>query len=221
MKQKYSVLAVTAILLVLFSLIVFIAPIPKTGVFWLSYVFALIALVSQLAFVYIAFGGGTSARSRFYGFPIFRIGIIYLVVQLILSVVFMLLGKWVALWIPALLYLVVLGLAAIGLIAADNVRDSVRVVEKKQADNTAMMRHLRRTAKVLSTSYPEIEPLAEALGYADPVSTKASEDYEHDLCDLLEQVETCGDAEGRVQLKDQMMELLTQRNAILKSSKTR
>ena len=72
MKQKYSVLAVEIIALVLFSLIVFIAPIPKTGVFWLSYVFALIALISQLAFVYVAFGSGTSARSRFYGFPIFR-----------------------------------------------------------------------------------------------------------------------------------------------------
>lgn len=221
MKQKYSVLAVEVIALVLFSLIVFIAPIPKTGVFWLSYIFAVIALAAQLAFVYIAFGSGTSARSRFYGFPIFRIGIIYLVIQLILSLVFMLLGKWVPAWIPSILYIVILGLAAIGLIAADNVRDSVRVVEKKQADNTAMMRHLRRTAQVLASSYPEVSPLEEALRYADPVSTKASEAYEHDLCDLLEQVGNCETAEERSAMTDEMQELLNQRNAVLKSSKTR
>lgn len=221
MKQKYSVLAVEVIALVLFSLIVFIAPIPKTGVFWLSYIFAVIALAAQLAFVYVAFGNGTSARSRFYGFPIFRIGIIYLVVQLILSLLFMLLGKWVAAWIPAILYIVVLGLAAIGLIAADNVRDSVRMVEKKQADNTAMMRHLRRTAQVLSSSYPEVAPLEESLRYADPVSTKASESYEHDLCDLLEQVSALETTEERTALTTQMLELLNQRNAVLKSSKTR
>ena len=221
MKQKYSVLAVEVIALVLFSLIVFIAPIPKTGVFWLSYVFALIALVSQLAFVYVAFGSGTSARSRFYGFPIFRIGIIYLVVQLAMSLVFMLIGKWVPSWIPAILYILVLGLAAIGLIAADNVRDAVRMVEKKQADNTAMMRHLRRTAQVLASTYPEVSPLEEDLRYADPVSTKASEVYENELCDLLEQVGDCETAEDRSALTLQMQELLKQRNAVLLSSKTR
>lgn len=221
MKQKYSILAVEVIALVLFSLVVFIAPIPKTGVFWLSYIFAVIALGAQLAFVYVAFGNGTSARSRFYGFPIFRIGILYLIVQLILSLVFMLLGKWMPAWIPAILYIVVLGLAAIGLIAADNVRDSVRLVEQKQADNTAMMRHLRRTAQVLAASYPEVASLEENLRYADPVSTKASEAYEHDLCDLMEQVGDCETPEDRAALAAEMQELLNQRNSVLKSSKTR
>lgn len=221
MKQKYSVLAVVAILLVLFSLIVFIAPFPKTGVFWLSYIFTLIALASQLGFAYVSFGSGGSARSKFYGFPIFRIGIVYAVVQVALCLVFMVLGKVIALWIPALLYIILLALAAIGLIAADNVRDAVRMVEQKQADNTAMIRYLRRTAQVLASSYPEVAPLEEALRYADPVSTKASEAYEHDLCDLLERVEACETTEERAALTAQMQELLNQRNAVLKSSKTR
>lgn len=221
MKQKNSILAVEVIALVLFSLVVFIAPIPKNGVFWLSYIFAVIALVAQLAFVCVAFSGGNSARSRFYGFPIFRIGMIYLIVQLILSLVFMLLGTWVAAWIPAILYILVLGFAAIGLIAADNARDAVRLVEKKQADNTAMIRHLRRTAQVLAASYPEVAPLEEALRYADPVSTMASDAYEHDLCDLLEQMSALETSEERAVLTVQMQEILNQRNAVLKSSKTR
>lgn len=221
MKQKYSVLAVAAIVVVLYSLIVFLVPFAKTGVFWLSYVFTLIALLAQLVFTQVAFGGGTSARSRFYGYPIFRIGMIYLAVQVVLSLVFMLLGAWIPMWIPTLCYIIVIGLAAIGLIASDNVRDSVRVVEEKQADNTAFLRSLRRNASVLAGQYPELESLAEALRFADPVSTTASEPYERQLGEMLGQVQACPDESSRVRLKNQMMDLLSQRNAVCKSSKTR
>lgn len=221
MKQKYSVIAVAAIVLVLFSLIVFIAPIPKTGVFWLSYAFAVLAIVAQLGFVYVAFSGGTSARSRFYGYPVFRIGIIYLVVQVALSLVFMLMGKWVPMWVPTLAYLVVLALGAIGLIAADNVRDSVRLVEEKQAENTGRMRSLRRAADVLAQQYPEVSDLAEALHYADPVSTTASEVYEQQMFELLEALKNSPDEAARIRCKNQLLETLSQRNAVCKSSKTR
>lgn len=221
MKQKYSVLIVAAIVLVLFSLIVFLAPFYRGGVFWLSYIFTLIAIVAQLAFLHVAFAGGTTARSRFYGFPIFRVGAIYLAVQLVLAVIFMLVGKWVATWIPVLLYLIVLGLAAIGLIAADNVRDAVVFVEKTQAENTCFMRTLRRNADVIARKYPEFSDVAESMHYADPVSSAASEPYERQLQELLEQVEACPDEQSRVKLKNQMAELLAQRNDICKASKTR
>jgi len=221
MKQKYSVLIVTAIVLVLFSLIVFLVPFYRGGVFWLSYVFTLIAIAAQLGFLHVAFAGGKNARSKFYGFPIFRIGAIYVVVQLVLAVIFMLIGKWVAAWIPALLYLLVLGFAAIGLIAADNVRDSVVLVEKKQAENTYLMRTLRRNSDVIARKYPEFADLAESMHYADPVSSVASEPYERQLQELLTQVEQCSDDQSRMQLKNQLEELLVQRNDICKASKSR
>ena len=221
MKQKYSVLAVEIIALVLFSIIVFVAPIPKTAVFWISYLFSIVALVAQLGFVYVAFSGGTSARSKVYGYPIFRIGIIYLVVQLVLALVFMLVGKWVPLWIPFLAYLIVLCLAAVGLIATDNVRDVVVSVEEKQAGNTYSMRMLRRTAETMKNSFPEMEEVAEQLRYSDPVSTQASAPYEQQLQNMIESIPTIADEAGRVRLKNQIMEVLSQRNAVCKSSKTR
>lgn len=221
MKQKYSVLAVEIIVLILFTLIVFIAPFPKTAVFVISYIFSVIAILAQLGFAYVAFSGGTSVRSKFYGFPIFRIGLIYLVVQLVLAVVFMLLGKWMPLWIPFLLYIVILGLAAIGLIAADNVRDSVRIVEEKQAGNTQAMRMLRRNAEIMQNTYPEISEVAEQLRYSDPVSTQASAAFEQQLQNMLDTIPQIPDEAGRVRVKNQIMEVLAQRNAVCKSSKTR
>lgn len=221
MKQKFSVLAVEIIALVLFSVIVFVAPIPKTAVFWLSYVFSVIALVAQLGFLYVAFEGTVSVRSKVYGFPIFRIGIIYLLLQLILSLVFMLIGKCIPMWIPVILYIVVLGLAAIGLIAADNVRDSVQLVEEKQAGNTYAMRMLRRTAETMKQSFPELEEVAEQLRYSDPVSTQASAPFEQQLQNMLESIPQIADEAGRIRVKNQVMEVISQRNAVCKSSKTR
>lgn len=221
MKQKYSVLAVEIIALVLFSVIVFVAPLPKTAVFWLSYVFSVIALAAQLGFLYVAFDGAVAVRSKVYGYPIFRIGIIYLAAQLVLALVFMILGKWVPMWIPVILYIVLLGLAAIGLIAADNVRDAVQLVEEKQAGNTYAMRMLRRTAETLKTSFPEFGEVAEQLRYSDPVSTQATAPLEQQLQNMLESVPQISDEAGRVRVKNQIMELLAQRNAVCKSSKTR
>lgn len=221
MKQKFSALAVDLIVLILFSVIVFVVPIPKTGVFWISYLFVVFAIVSQLGFAYVAFSGGTSARSRFYGFPIFRVGLCYLGLQFVLSVVFMLVGRWVPAWLPFLLYVILLGLASIGLIASDNARDGIQLVEENQADATLMIRVLRRDAEAMKVSYPELTELAEMLRYADPVSTSATEEMEQRLHELLSDYQQLPDEAARIRKKNQMIELLRQRNAVCKSSKTR
>lgn len=221
MKQKFSALAVDLIVLILFSVIVFVVPIPKTGVFWISYLFAVLAVVSQLGFVYVAFSGGTSARSRFYGFPVFRVGLLYLCAQMVLSIVFMLVGKWVAPWIPFLLYVVLLGLAATGLIATDNARDGIHLVEEKQADGTLMIRVLRRDTEAMKVTYPELTELYELLRYANPVSTAATEEMEQRLSEMLGSYQQLPDEATRIRVKNQMVDLLKQRNAVCKSSKTR
>lgn len=221
MKQKFSVLAVDLIVLILFSVIVFVVPIPKNGVFWISYVFAVLAVVAQLGFGYVAFSGTSTARSKFYGYPIFRIGIIYLVVQLIMSVVFMLIGKWVPLWLPFLLYVVALGVAAVGLIAADNVRDTVAAVEEKQAENVQVIRMMRRNADALKVNFPELSDFAEQLHYSDPVSTQATAALEQQLQNMLVAYPQQPDQASRIRMKNQMLELLNQRNVVCKSSKSR
>lgn len=219
MKQRLSAFVVDIIVLILFSVIVFVIPIPKTGVFWLSYVFALLAIVSQLGFAYVAFCNGESARSKFYGFPVFRIGLLYLIVQMALSLVFMLLLNWMPVWIPFLLYVILLGVASIGLIAADNVRDTVSLVEEKQHRNTSMMRLLRQDAEALMVRYPELSDFAEQLRCSDPVSTSATADLEQQLHRMLVGFCQLPDLASRVRVSNQMMDMLLQRNVLCKSSK--
>ena len=47
-KAKVRVVTVMAVLLVVFSVIVFVLPFKKNSVFWLSYLFGILALAVQL-----------------------------------------------------------------------------------------------------------------------------------------------------------------------------
>lgn len=66
-----------AVLLVLYIVIAFAIPFVHTATFWLSFVFTLIAFAVVAASIYIAFIKNPDAKSKFYGFPIAKIGAIY------------------------------------------------------------------------------------------------------------------------------------------------
>ena len=92
-KNKLRFTVALAAVLIAFSVIAFVVPFVKNGCFWLSYIFAVLAIAVQFYAMPKAMSG--EARSKFYGFPILRISFAYLVIQLLLSFVFMALAKWV------------------------------------------------------------------------------------------------------------------------------
>ena len=69
---------VDAIVFIIFSVISFAPPFHKAGVFWLAYIFGVIAIVYQIYVFKISFSQGDDVKSKFYGFPIARVGVIYL-----------------------------------------------------------------------------------------------------------------------------------------------
>ena len=131
------------VLLVLYVLLAFLIPFAKTAVFWFSFGFTLVAFAVTGWALYTAFLKKPDAKSRFYGFPIARIGVIYGGTQLLLGLLFMALGKWLPVWVAALVYAVALGAAAIGLIAADAVADEIHAQDDKLKKNVTVMRTLR------------------------------------------------------------------------------
>ena len=121
MKNKNSVrgLVILGIVLAAWLVIVLAVPFVKNGVYWLSFVFTLIAFLAQLYIFKISFRNGESVRSKFYGFPIARLGVVYLAVQLVLGLLVMALAKWVPTWVGVILFAVTLAAAAVGCVAAD------------------------------------------------------------------------------------------------------
>lgn len=59
-----------AVVLAVYNVIVFAVPFPKNAVFFVSWVFSLIAIAAQVYVIRTAFYKGESTTSKFYGFPI-------------------------------------------------------------------------------------------------------------------------------------------------------
>lgn len=225
-KNSLRVVIVLAIILVVFSVISFVAPFTMNGVFWLAWIFGVAAIALQLYVLQIAFKDAESVRSKVYGFPIARIGIIYMLAQLILSLVAMALANICPTWVAAVLFIVLLGAAAIGFIGADATRDEVERQEVKLTADTSTMKRLRSmtVGLVEICNTPEqkqqLQDLADAFRESDPVTGDATRAMEAELLGLVGELKGVISAGGDVsELVSKVTTLLSERNRECKAGK--
>lgn len=223
---------VFAILLVLYILIAFLVPFAKTATFWVSVVFTVVAFAVAAAAFYIAFIKTPDAKSKFYGFPIARIGVIYAIVQIVASFVFMALATFVAewpVWPAILVYAVALGITLIGLIAADAVVEEVQRQDVQLKKDVYLMRSLQSKLNQMTSqcdgnpdAADAVKKFAEELRFSDPVSSDALIDVERDLAaavDELQAAVTDGDSAAVKQLCRKGLGILSERNRLCKLNK--
>ena len=218
-----------AVLLVLYILVAFLIPFVHTAAFWVSFVFTLVAFGVVAASIYIAFIKNPDAKSRFYGFPIAKIGAIYGLVQLIAGIVFMALAAYVPVWVAILVYAIALGTAVIGLISADAVVEEIHVQDHKLKKNVSLMRGLQSKVNQMATQCDDsnaaasVKDLAEELRYSDPVSSDALLEIEADLSATVDELQSAiidGDITAIRQLCRKASAVLTERNRLCKLNKT-
>ena len=221
---------VLGVVLVVYNVLAFALPFPKTAVFAVSYLFTTIAILAQIYVIRTAFYRGEGVKSKFYGFPIAKLGVIYLAVQLIAGLVFMALGLIVPVWLPLALYVVLLGVAAAGFVAADAARDEVVRQEVKLEKDVSRMRAFQAEGRALVTlnQVPEaarpLEKLAENLRFSDPVSSEALTEIEDQLAECLTQLQEAVSAQKTEQILSVCQEaehILAERNQLCKLSKTK
>ena len=135
---------------VVYNVIAFALPFPKTAVFFLSWIFTMAALAAQVYVIRTAFFKGEGIKSKLYGFPIARVGMIYLAVQMVLGLVFMALGTVVPIWLPLVLCVLLMGAALIGLITTESVREEVERQERKLVKDVSRMRKFQAHTKMLA-----------------------------------------------------------------------
>lgn len=174
-----------------YNVIAFALPFPKTAVFVVSYLFTMIALAAQIYVIRTAFRKGEDVKSKFYGFPIAKLGVMYFGIQLVLGLLFMAFGAVVPVWLPLVCYAILSGIAVIGLIAADAAREEVERQDRKLVKDVSRMRKFQAHAKMLAREgqIPEarepLRELAEAFQYSDPVSSEALREIEDTIADDL------------------------------------
>ena len=205
-------------------IVAFLIPFAHTAAFWISYGFTLAAFAVVAASIYIAFIKHPDVKSRFYGFPIVRIGVLYGGAQLIVSVMVMALGQWFPGWIAVLVYAIGLGAAVIGLISAEVVVEEIQTQDVKLKRDVSLMRGLQSKASQMAAQSENaaIKALAEEFRYSDPVSNDAVAEAEADLTALVDELQSAvvdSDAEAISQLCHKASALLTERNRICKLNK--
>ena len=223
-KDAVRGVVVLGVLLVLYILIAFLIPFVHTATFWVSFVFTLIAFGVVAAYIYIAFVKNPDAKSRFYGFPIAKIGVIYGAVQLAAGLVLMALAAIVPAWIAVLVYAVALGAAVIGLVSAEAVVSEIHVQDAKLKNNVALMRSLQSKINQIAAQSEDkgIKALAEEFRYSDPVSSDALAEIERDLAAVVDELQAAvvdGDGEAADKLCRKAAATLAERNRLCKLNK--
>ena len=223
-KGTLRAIAALGIVLVLYHLIVFMLPFTKNTVFWLSYGFTLTAFAVGAGAIVMAFVKNGDAKSRFYGFPIARLGLIYAAAQLIDGLVFMALGKWVIWWIPALIYALGLGVALLGLLGTEGTLEEIQTQDATLKKNVTLMRSLQSKVSQMAAQSDDagIKVLAEEFRYSDPVSSEAIAGAEADLAATVDELQAAfvdGDKDALAQLCRKASALLAERNRLCKLNK--
>lgn len=86
-KGAKRLLFLSVIVLIIFTVICLLIPVLKNAVYWTAVAFMILAFLPMMFVVKSVFSAGSDSRSRFYGFPIARVGACYLVIQMIVSII--------------------------------------------------------------------------------------------------------------------------------------
>jgi hypothetical protein len=223
-KDTIRAVVVAVVALVIYNLISFVIPFAHTAAFWISHGFTMASFVVVSASIYIAFIKNPDAKSRFYGFPIARIGVLHGGAQLVVSLIVMALAQWTPWWIPTLVYAVGFSAAVNGLVSAEAVVDEIKIQDVKLKKDGSLMRGLQSKISQIASQTDDaaIKTLAEEFRYSDPVSNDVIADAEADLAAAVDQLQAAfvdGDNEAMAQLCRKTAALLAERNRLCKLNK--
>ena len=223
-KETIRAVAAAVILLILYHLVVFLLPFAKTTVFWISYLFTLVSFGVAALSIYISFIKAPNAMSRFYNFPIARLGVGYCITQSVLGLIAMALGALIPGWVAVLVYAIKLGAALLGLISAETVVETVIAQDAKLKKDVTMLRGLQSKVSQMAAQSddPALKALAEEFRYSDPVSSEDIAEAEAVLSaiiDVLQGAFVDGDNAAVAQLCRKASAALAERNRLCKLSK--
>ena len=226
-KNKTRGVITLVILLVVFSAIAFVIPFPKNIVFWIAYLFGIFAILFQVYMFGTSFGK-ESARSRFYGFPIARLGVYYLATQLIVSIVEIALSKVFPVWLVVILNLLILAFALIGCITTETMRDEIATQDAMLKKSVFNMRELQSLTATLPNQTDDVElkeslqKVADEFRYSDPLSSDKTSTLEEDMHSQivdLQQALADGDIDGAKKLCSKLLDYLKERNRVCSLNK--
>lgn len=230
-KRAKQAIIIMGIILVVFSVIVFVIPFRKGGTFWVAYTSELLAITLQIPVFKLAYDNAKDLNSKILGFPVFRVGYIYLVIQTIASMILFVLGgifERFPIWVSLTICMIILAVAVICSIAADIAREEIEKIEEVQKIDTEFIKLMRVKSQNLmnensnKTIAKLLEDLAEKFKYSDPVSSKNTASSETKIDIMLSELEAAvnsNEADKAEIICGKIITLIDNRNNICKLNK--
>lgn len=208
--KGYVLIGIIFILITVVSLAI---PTSKNAAFWIAYIFTVVALAAQIVLWKRTFGH-KELKSKFLGFPIVHIGIVYLIVQIAVLFVFVFAEKLPA-WSALVTCTVIAAMAAIFMIAADVGRTESEKVEQKVQGKVFYIKNLQVDIEILASAEKDtktkeqLEQLAEKIRFSDPMSNEQLAPLEERIAIAVESLKSSDD---KLEIINQLNKLIDERN---------
>lgn len=202
------------ILFALVSIIAFAVPTAKTATFWIAYVFTAAAFAAQIGIWKTALGKEGTLKSKFLGFPIVHIGIVYAIIQVIAFAVF-LFAPTLPTWSAIVVCPIIAGLSAVCMISADAGRNEIERVEAKVQNKVFYVREMQADIELLADNESDaavktaLTHLAEKIRFSDPMSNEQLADLENKISIKAAELKT---ASSKLEIITELNSLMDERN---------
>mgnify|MGYP006866755582 FL=1 len=202
------------ILFALVSIIAFAVPTAKTATFWIAYVFTAAAFAAQIGIWKTALGKEGTLKSKFLGFPIVHIGIVYAIIQVIAFAVF-LFAPTLPTWSAIVVCPIIVGLSAVCMISADAGRNEIERVEAKVQNKVFYVREMQADIELLADNESDaavktaLTHLAEKIRFSNPMSNEQLADLENKISIKAAELKT---ASSKLEIITELNSLLDERN---------
>lgn len=213
-KNSIKGYVILGILFVLISIIAFAVPTVKTATFWIAYVFTAAAFAAQIGIWKTALSKEGTLKSKFLGFPVVHIGIVYAVIQVIAFAVFMFMPILPA-WSAIVACSVIAGISAVCMISADAGRNEIERVEANVQKMVFYIRELQADIELLADNESDaavktaLTHLAEKIRFSDPMSNEQLADLENKISTKVAELKT---APNKVEIITELNSLFDERN---------
>ena len=229
-KRKKSVIIIYSIATIVFLILTIGIPFAKPAGSWMMFAFSIVSLAGGCGITLFAFSKSEELKSKFYGYPVFRIGSLYTIIQLALTVLIYIIGAFVNIpyWVGLVLSVLVAGLASVGVITVDNARDYVEETEEKIVFATKTIKKFNvDIADILGmckdeAAYLPLKKLVERFKYSDIVSNDETAAIEEKIKLEIEELRAIISSEetDKIIAKiDVISNLLSTRNALCEQGK--
>ncbi len=187
-KNAKRYLIIVLIIAFIYNVLVFTIPYPHKSnlVFWMAWASGMFAIISQPLIAYVGLKDAKTLKSKIYGWPIIRNGYIYLLIQLIITLIFLIVGAFVVIpgWILPILVIILIGFTVVGMIVDDTYKEEIQKMEESSPTTTKFIDDLKVETKMLVEKANDenikslLEKLAEEVNYSDPISNDALNEIE-------------------------------------------